>query len=1690
MKQTIFLCLLMAFSSIASAQNYDSATRYLLSPSFSVAVDTLVARAVAANPTDTGEGSKMMALSRFKNFMGSRISYDVAAGTDMYAPMSMALSTYSLYSGSCSSLSNWQPLGPFTNYYGVDSPAVEHQGRINSIWVNNLSGTILAGADGGGLWRSYDNGNHWRNITDGLGANNILGMPGVTCVAVNPMDTNIIYINLKMFTQYAKSQGSYDLGLVYTTDGGAHWQTDTAFADTVISVLPEVEKVAYMPGTQKLFAITQNSGVYYKASPADTWHNITPALTASVNPNYTGLDFSRQTPGKVIVTCRAVNWPPSWGPFISNMWVCDAGSLSPTGWTQIELTPSGYGSPYEGGAVRFAMSSTDSAYIEYDAGSGLILFKTPITSFSPTILNTSFSGTVQDFAVSQSNSNIIYAANYDGYLGEAMLRSTDNGASFYYYSYSHADGRCVFIRKDSTNNLYDEVYVGNDGGIREKRPGHDHFDCITGDSLAVTEFYGFGNTEADENIMAGGAQDVGEFAYIKTNATPWSQVGPGGDGNISKFMNNGVTDAFGEARTPYREMYQLDFTGGSITEPGVATPPATIDPTAGSGPIQFILDTLAIMGCEHVWQKCNSCPAWSRYFLADPIDKSDTTFPKTVADFYIDEHDNDSVYIAYTGATFGPEFQYHDPSVDTFGKLYFSNNAMSTNPLFPPFWTNISPSICSTNQINSICVDPQHSNRIWVAFGNVNNSMVGANPDTMKNRVLYSDNSGGSWVDVSTGLSALPVNKLLYRKGSNDEIYAGTDVGVFQWNPATNSWQCFNNGLPTCIVMDMEMNYCAGKLRVATYGRGIWETPVGNITPLPDTATTVITGATTWSQNMWLENSVTVMNGGVLTITGDTIHMPRMGVIAVEPGGHLIVNHAEITNSCDFCWWKGIEARGQVLLPQIPTSNQGWVTIENGSTIQHAVTGVRNSNADVVWSENGGIIQAFSSYFIDNVSDADFDGYDNWVGGVLNHNLSHFNLCTFLQDNNYKGNLPGFTLENMVNLHSVEGISFAGCQFLNRDTLAISRLVGEGIDAVNSDFYVSAACATSWPPCFMPGIRSRFCGFTNGIMVHGIYQPGLAPSIDNADFDSVSVGVNVEAFNDVSTTRCNFIVGHGLSVADVTSPSFTGCYQNIGILTQNTNQFRMEGNNFIGKPNTSVSNWYNFGTVVSNSGPYTNTVYRNTFDSLTEGIYALGINNDNTLPMPMGQGLKIFCNAFSKNSSDIYVDDTASGISTTQGIFIPATDSFVAAGNTFTGSTKNICNIGVNIDYYYHTSIYALNPDYPFDLCYSSGPSPSGNVNLFGVDSENTCPSSFAIYPAPYPGPVGIFPTPLTGHKQAFFTDKTAYQDSLAVYNSRMDFGNPDSLITIIQRSSDTAALYTTLSSGSPYISESALTDVGSLSKLPYYSMMQILKQNPDDLHDNTFMTNMKAAYGLSAADMDTLVAWSVPITNRTTLMWSIGASQSAASQEANLIMMALGSPIDTNMTLTDDSTWSGICGDSTSVYYLLDSSTYYVGFDSIDTWLQNIGGLWTNYERAGYYNFLNQPNTANNIFNGIGNSLPAGTRPDTATYLTCGKVWNAIYDAESAGRNLYSLDSDEIASLDTSSVQVFSYNTGLGMITGITPLINPNTHNRAQIAPCIRIIEVGPRSSNNGANQPPPLTNNGNKCKFRSMLTHHSVLC
>jgi hypothetical protein len=143
-------------------------------------------------------------------------------------------------------------------------------------------------------------------------------------------------------------------------------------------------------------------------------------------------------------------------------------------------------------------------------------------------------------------------------------------------------------------------------------------------------------------------------------------------------------------------------------------------------------------------------------------------------------------------------------------------------------WTDISTKAKGLDalkwfSIKSIAVDPANENRIWIGLDGF--ASIPGSTGVGSSRVFYSGDGGKNWQDQSSGLTSVPIQKLVYRKGSKDNLFAATDAGVFMLSSEESGspvWTCFNKGLPATIVTDLEIDYRSKLIYAATFGRGIW----------------------------------------------------------------------------------------------------------------------------------------------------------------------------------------------------------------------------------------------------------------------------------------------------------------------------------------------------------------------------------------------------------------------------------------------------------------------------------------------------------------------------------------------------------------------------------------------------------------------------------------------------------------------------------------------------------------------------------------------------------------------------------------------------------------------------------------------------------------------------------------------------
>ena len=125
---------------------------------------------------------------------------------------------------------------------------------------------------------------------------------------------------------------------------------------------------------------------------------------------------------------------------------------------------------------------------------------------------------------------------------------------------------------------------------------------------------------------------------------------------------------------------------------------------------------------------------------------------------------------------------------------------------------------------SDILIDPLDDNNLYISISSSTNQ-----PNT---RIFkYIDIDSRFILLSNVDLPDVPINRIIANP-FNNSILCGTDLGVYQSFDYGSSWISNNNNLPNTIVTDLEFNLTNRLLRIATYGRGVWETKLidANIT--------------------------------------------------------------------------------------------------------------------------------------------------------------------------------------------------------------------------------------------------------------------------------------------------------------------------------------------------------------------------------------------------------------------------------------------------------------------------------------------------------------------------------------------------------------------------------------------------------------------------------------------------------------------------------------------------------------------------------------------------------------------------------------------------------------------------------------------------------------------------------------------
>ncbi len=623
----------------------------------------------------------------------------------------------------------------------------------------------------------------------------------------------------------------------------------------------------------------------------------------------------------------------------------------------------------------------------------------------------------------------------------------------------------------------------------------------------------------------------------------------------------------------------------------------------------------------------------------------------------------------------------------------------------------------------------------------------------------------------------------------------------------------------------------------------------------------------TWENDRILKNNLVIENGAKLTLKDCILHVPSGANIIVKPGGQLVVDGATITNRCGFLW-QGIEVWGNKDAHQYEVNGsyqQGYVELKNGATIENAVCALALWRPGH-WGATGGIVKAADAVFRNNQRSVHALHYKNFIpanGKETGYN-SWFRRCRFVVDDGYLGD-EGHVFHKHVDLDHVRGFNFYACDFsVSAPSGNISRWTS-GIAGYEAGFRVSGWCENNYVhPC--PSIdSSSFTGFFTavGAVNVGAKTPP-AVTVSHATFSKNDFGVYANNLGNVSVTFCDFDVKR--------QGNWPPC--GAGVLAENMYNFLIEENAFA-KANGFGGESY--GTIVKDCAVQ-GKVYRNSYERLFCGNLSWGRNilmksSNNYL------GLEYGCNTNIGNAIDFYVlgeEGVFSGIQSSQG------SGLAAARNTFSADGYHFYNGGDHKITYYYYDMAGFEDEQP--LSYNE------KVILDHTAQTDNCPSNFGngVDPVSHV----LTPAERQQREQEYYDAHAAYHGLKAVYDSRIDGGSTDDMMSDIATAtaSDMWALRAQLLGASPYLTDAVLTAASDRDDVFTESVLfEILLSNPEELKKDSLMDHLRnKANPLSQYMIDILDQVANGATARTVMETRMAAYRNAYSRAAGDIVRSL----------------------------------------------------------------------------------------------------------------------------------------------------------------------------------------------------------
>jgi len=703
-------------------------------------------------------------------------------------------------------------------------------GRTRAFAIDpNVPDIMYAGGVAGGIWKTTDGGASW-NVADDLLIN-----LAVTSIALDPNDTSVLYAGTGEGVLTGRP-GVRGLGIFKSVDAGATWTQLESTVDVVpSSAFHYVNEVVISPNdSNRIYAATR-TGVWRSVDAGTSWSVVlsnpsyigTPPTTNGCTVGCTDLAIRADTSPDVIFASfgsfdadglyRSDDGGDTWTAYSMG---ADQGrmtvALAPSDNDIVYLLMANNGSTGQTGQLIDVFRSDDGGEtfvprVNLDSLTGPWLLSNLILATGCVEGGTYSQGWYDNIiAVDPVDPDIVWVGGVD------IFRSDDGGANWgipgywVFYTldppppyYIHPDHHNIVFHPQYDGTSNQTMYVTNDGGLFRTTnaraatsqedcplPGDEPLPEIVWESLnhnyGVTQFY-HGDSARLDDVFIGGCQDNGSNRVQAVGApNDWDLIF-GGDGGYTAISPNDSNVMYVEYQG--FPTIQKSVNGGET----FFNASATITDTDGLFITPIAMDQadpdVLWTGGARPWRTTNAALHWQ------PVGPN-FAGPAKISAIGIAPSDSNVVYLGFNN-----------------GYVARTTQGLSANPGWEIFVNGLVGA-----WVSSVAVDPQDPDTAYITY-----STFGVP------HVLRTTNGGQNWSSIDgiefEGVPDIPAHWVAVRPCNSQQLFVGTELGVFASDDGGASWAPFNTGLAHTVVETLDWKN-ENTLVAFTHGRGAFMTPL------------------------------------------------------------------------------------------------------------------------------------------------------------------------------------------------------------------------------------------------------------------------------------------------------------------------------------------------------------------------------------------------------------------------------------------------------------------------------------------------------------------------------------------------------------------------------------------------------------------------------------------------------------------------------------------------------------------------------------------------------------------------------------------------------------------------------------------------------------------------------------------------